>query len=185
MAGRRKRTGTATVNVHVPDTARLFNTFDPSPFWDRDLDRDAAAFIEDEFSDKLSARLWHLNVHAREAGTGEQDLQAAIANYYARLAGAARRDLRRHLRLGELALLGGLLIFFACMAVRELLRNFLHELPRTLDEGLIILAWIALWRPAEALAYEWVPLLQRWRFYHRLAGVRVSVRPAQPEASRA
>jgi hypothetical protein len=30
----------------------MFNSLDPAPFWDRDLDREAAGFIEEEFSDK-------------------------------------------------------------------------------------------------------------------------------------
>ena len=42
------------------------------------------------------------------------------------------------------------------------------------DEGLIILAWLALWRPAEAVAYEWVPLYRRRRLYDRLATIRVA-----------
>jgi hypothetical protein len=46
--GARHRVGSATVNIHVRDVAQLFNSLDPSPFWDRDLDRDAATFIEEE-----------------------------------------------------------------------------------------------------------------------------------------
>ena len=38
----RERSGTATVHVHVHEVAQLYNSLDPSPFWDRDLDRDAA-----------------------------------------------------------------------------------------------------------------------------------------------
>jgi hypothetical protein len=38
--GTKKGAGTATVSVHVRDFAQLFNSLDPSPFWDRDLDRD-------------------------------------------------------------------------------------------------------------------------------------------------
>jgi hypothetical protein len=34
-----------------------------------------------------------------------------------------------------------------------------------------------MWRPLEALAYEWVPLLRKRRLYERLAGIQVEVRP--------
>ena len=57
MIVRRKRGGTATISLHVRDVVRLFDSLGPSPFRDRDLDRDAAAFIEDEFSDRLAERL--------------------------------------------------------------------------------------------------------------------------------
>ena len=46
---------TASVNIHVRDLAQMFNSLDASPFWDRDLDRAAAEFIEDEFAEKRAA----------------------------------------------------------------------------------------------------------------------------------
>lgn len=174
--GVKRGVGSATVNIHVRNLAQLFNSLDPSPFRDRDLDRDAATFIEEEFSDKRSADVWHLNVHAYESGAPAGDLQAAVENYYTRLASSARRELREHLRMGQLGLLGGIAIFLLSMGVRELLQGTLQVLPRVLDEGLIILAWLALWRPAEVLAYEWVPLLRKRRLYERLAGIRIFIR---------
>ena len=70
------------------------------------------------------------------------------------------------------------------MGLRELLQGVSQELPRMLYEGLIILAWLALWRPAEVLAYEWVPLVRKRRLYERLAGIRVVVRSEPAAATR-
>lgn len=167
--------GSATVRIHVRSLAQLFNSLDPSPFWDRDLDRGAAEFIEEEFSEKLSAHTWHLHVHTIEGAELAADLQPAIEHYYDRLAASTRLKLRENLRAGELGLLAGLSIFLLSMSAREVLAGLLHGVPRILDEGLIILAWLALWRPTEALAYEWVPLYRRRRLYERLAGIRVTV----------
>lgn len=85
---RRKKgpSSVATVSIHVRDLAQMFNSLDPSPFWDRDLDRDAAQFIEEEFSEKMSAGVWHLHVHAHEASASAADLQAAVVTDPGRLA---------------------------------------------------------------------------------------------------
>jgi hypothetical protein len=139
--------GAAAVSVHVRDLSQMFSSLDPSPFWDRDLDQNAATFIEDEFRDKRTAADWHLNVHTQENAALAGDLQTAVENYYGRMANIARRELLEH------------------------------------DEGLIILGWIALWRPAEMLAYEWIPLVRKRRLYERLAGVRVAVRSDMPSAA--
>jgi hypothetical protein len=61
------------------------------------------------------------------------------------------------------------------MGARTLLRATVPALPSAVDEGLIILAWLTLWRPAETLGYEWLPLYRRQRLYERLRSVRVSV----------
>ena len=172
----------ATVSIHVRHLAQLFNSLDPSPFWDRDLDGEAAQFIEEEFGDKRSADLWHLHVHTAEGADLAADLQAAVEHYYTRMASSMRRRLRDQMRLGQLALVGGLVIFFSSMSARSILGSvFDGGVPRMLDEGLIILAWLALWRPAEGLVYGWVPLYRRRRLYERLAAIRVSVlaEPAQ------
>jgi hypothetical protein len=173
----RRGASAATVSIHVRNLAQMFNSLDPSPFWDRDLDRDAAEFIEEEFSEKLSAKTWHLHVYTQEGGALEADLQAAVEHYYERLANSARYRLRNEMRRGQLALLGGLGIFLASMTIRSILAGLIHGgAPRMLDEGLIIIAWLALWRPAEWLLYGWVPLYRKRGLYQRLAAIRVSVR---------
>jgi hypothetical protein len=93
------------------------------------------------------------------------------------MAHSAALRLREQLRLGELALLGGLVIFLISMSARGILtRVAAHGLSRLLDEGLIILAWLALWRPVETLVYGWVPLYRQRRMYQRLAAIKVTVR---------
>jgi hypothetical protein len=167
----------ASVSIHVRNLAQMFNSLDPSPFWDRDLAADTAQFIEEEFGEKLSANIWHLHVYTQEGAEPGNDLQAAVEHYYERLAQSARHRLRDQMRMGRLALLGGLAIFLLSMSTREIVHSVLSSVPRMLDEGLIIIAWLALWRPIETLAYEWVPLVRKQRLYERLAGIRVSVRP--------
>lgn len=175
---RRRRAGsTAAVNIHVRELSQLFNSLDPSPFWDRDLDREAAEFIEEEFSDKRSAETWNLYIHAHEAGASPMDLQTAIENYYGRMASATRRALREHIWSSEWTLLAGVLVFLLSMGLRSMLGGLLGTLPQILDEGLIILAWLALWRPAEMLLYGWMPLRRKEQLYERLARIRVFVHP--------
>lgn len=180
---RHRPAGAASVSVHVRDLSQMFSSLDPSPFWDRDLDPNAAAFIEDEFSDKRTAAAWHLNVHTQENAALAGDLQTAVENYYGRMATATRRELIEHRRMGHIALAVGLAVFLLSMTVRELLLRAMETPPHVLDEGLIILGWIALWKPTEMLAYEWVPLTRKRRFYERLAGVRVAVRSEPPAIS--
>lgn len=177
---RHRAGGSAVVNIHLRDLSQMLNSLDPSPFWDRDLDLEAAEFIEEEFSERLSAKTWILHVHARELGASQIDLQTALENYYGRMASSSRRALREHLWSSQWTLVGGVVVFLLSMGLRSMLGGLVGRLPQILDEGLIILAWLALWRPAEMLLYGWIPLRRKQRLYERLAGIRVLIRPDTP-----
>lgn len=164
------------MRIKVRQLSQLFNSWDPSPFWDRDLDGEAAKFIEEEFRDRLSADSWRLLVQVRGGSTSAEDLQTALKSHYLRQANSARLALREHLWVGQLALVGGVAIFLVSMAMRVLLRNSWQGISPWVEEGLVILAWLALWRPAEALLYGWVPYYRKRLRYQRLARIQVAVR---------
>ncbi len=43
--------------------------------------------------------------------------------------------------------------------------------------GLEIFGWVALWRPAELLLYEWMPIYRRLRLLNRLADATIEIDP--------
>jgi hypothetical protein len=172
----------STVYVHVRRLGQLFNSLDPSPFWERDLDRSAGEFIEDEFSDKPRDRAWVLEVSTEEdQDFNTKDVQSAVTTYYQRMLASASKQIRDKGWIGQWALVVGVIVFLACMILRELFEQRLASgSPRLLDEGLIVLAWVAVWIPVEQLVYDLAPLLRARRFYRRLAQVRVHVRHVAP-----
>jgi hypothetical protein len=181
MPARQSSHPISTVSLHVRSLAQLFNSFDPSPFWDRDLDRDAAQFIEEEFSDRPRDRAWHLNITTVEAvePSHEADVQEAVKRYYQRSTESTRHAIREKLRISRISLAIGVSVFAACMVGHELLAGEVDgHLPRALDEGLIVLAWIALWLPIEQLVGDLIPLLRRRSFYSHIAKMHVHLRRA-------
>jgi len=172
----------STVYVHVRRLGQLFNSLDPAPFWERDLDPSAGEFIEDEFSDKPRDRAWVLEVSTEEdQNFNTKDVQSAVTTYYQRMVTSASKKIRDKLWIGQWALLIGVAVFLACMLLRGLLEQHLASgPPRLLDEGLIVLAWVALWIPVEQFFYDLAPLFRERRFYRRLTQVRVHVRHIAP-----
>jgi hypothetical protein len=47
---------------------------------------------------------------------------------------------------------------------------------RVVSESLLILGWVANWRPVEIFFYGWSPIVRRRTLYRRLAAARVEVR---------
>ncbi len=82
------------------------------------------------------------------------------------------------MRLGRRAMVGGTIALLAALALREVLLPFADpaRIVAVLAEGLLILGWVALWRPVEALIYERRDLRQRHAALARLARVPIELR---------
>ena len=70
----------------------------------------------------------------------------------------------------------------ACLLLRQILLGVLPEgaLAGILAEGLVIVGWVANWRPIEIFLYEWWPILRKRRIYQRLAIAEVEIVPLSP-----
>ena len=49
---------------------------------------------------------------------------------------------------------------------------------RVLEESLIILGWVANWRPIETYLYDWWPIWRRIILFSRIISAPVEVRPS-------
>jgi NhaP-type Na+/H+ or K+/H+ antiporter len=68
----------------------------------------------------------------------------------------------------------GLLFLFACLYLRRSLQSAgSNEL---IAEGLLIIGWVALWRPVEMFLYDWWPLLRQQRRFEAIARMPVETR---------
>jgi hypothetical protein len=81
-----------------------------------------------------------------------------------------RRELRWFVAIG-------LAFLAACLGLRQLALGFgPGSVMQIVAEGLLILGWVGMWRPLEAVLYDWWPLLRRRRIFRRLAQIEVQVR---------
>lgn len=88
------------------------------------------------------------------ASAAGQHFGAAVNNYFAYREWVAREDLRRLLRTGVVSLVIGLAFLFTCPFVRQVLVNDDATASRVLDEGLLIVRWVALWKLLEVALHD-------------------------------
>ena len=165
------------IEVRLRELSQLFNSMDPSPFIDRDLDDAAEEFIVSwarELSHKpeleLVIHLATLPAPDRITGT-----EGAVRHYFASRADIKHRELRLLLRRGRSSLLIGLLFLAVCFALGEVaaLPAPLAYWNEFLKTGLQIVGWVAMWRPLEIFLYEWWPIRSDQRLLERLARMQV------------
>jgi hypothetical protein len=170
------------VEVKLKGILQLFNSMDPSPFPERDLDADAEEFIVGwamEYSRHAPLRLIvHLS-SALEPSETEDSIRAAINHYFAYRADVIGREFRLLMRQGRLSLLIGILFLGTCLAVARLIGTHWDSTAASLlRESLAIGGWVAMWKPLEIYLYGWWPLLRRRRVYERLSRMPVEIRQA-------
>jgi hypothetical protein len=167
------------IEVFVDRIEQLFNSMDPSPFHERDLDDDAEEFIVSWAQEFPRRDAVSLVVHVNQIPTqpdAQHLVENAVHHYFAYRAKLKRLELRHLLNQGRTSLIIGLAFLAACMLTSQLLRRQAGTLPIVLREGLIIAGWVAMWRPMEIFLYEWWPLLRKGRLYQKLSRMRVEVR---------
>jgi hypothetical protein len=177
MASHAEDTAEARIEVNLSRLAQLFNSLDPSPFHERDLDQDAEDYIVGSAEEVSRNRTLSLVIHLPEdqlPQSGGPDLSKAIHNYFAYREAQERRRLRLLFRDGRIVLASGLAFLFCCVLLRGLVFSFGRgAVSDIFGEGLLIIGWVAMWRPLEIFLYEWVPLRRRCRILRQLSAMPV------------
>ena len=175
---------TTPIEIRLASLQQLFNSFDPSPFHDKELDREAEEYIVGSVDEHPLARPLRLVVRMpadRVAPGDANTLQQAIANYFAYRERETRRCLRFQLREGRFALAVGLLFLFGCVLIRQLAMGLGGDtLSQIVAEGFLILGWVAMWRPLQIFLYDWWPIRHQARLFAKLAAMPVEIQGERP-----
>lgn len=176
------------IEIRVDQIAQLFHTLDPFPFREKDLDAEAEDYIVSwarELPDKRPIRIAvHVPDGIAQTETS-QELNEALQSYFAGRAVALQHDLNELFRVGRRALAIGIPILVSCFVSAHLAAGYLMGNPvqRLVEESLLILGWVANWRPLEIFLYDWWPLARRRDLYRRLAAAAVELRPHATKAN--
>ena len=161
-----------TISLKLRDMNQLFNSMDPSPFIEKDLDDDAEEFIvswAQEFSPKAPLKL-RIFLDQWPAEDPKELIRTAIHNHFAHSAQIADLEFKRLLRQGRTSLFIGLLFLAGCLLISEIVLGHQESAwAAVVRESLTIAGWVAMWRPMQIYLYDWWPLLRRSRIYDKLS----------------
>jgi len=177
---RRNKPPVAVIELKLREISQLFNSFDPSPFNEKDLDDDAEDYIVSwarELPQRSHVRLViHLD-HSPSQDEGEQ-VENAIRRFFVYKAEMSRLAFMQLMRQGRTSMIIGLLFMSSCLGIAQILA---HSDPsnlflQILREGLTVGSWVSLWRPLEIYLYGWWPLRNTWRLYRKMSRLTVEFR---------
>lgn len=170
------------IELRVDDIAQLFHTLDPFPFREKDLDREAEDYIVGWARELPGQQPIKIIIYF--PGTDAQaktalELGDAFGRYFSERADTVQRDLNELFRVGRRSLAIGVPILVACLMSAHFAVGVFFEEPfkRLAEESLLILGWVANWRPLEIFLYDWWPLARRRDLYRRLSAAVVEPKP--------
>lgn len=178
--------GLTTIQLRLRDLAQLFNSMDPSPFHERDLDADAEEFIVGWAREHVKDHHeFALEIHLTEMPSKPAaGVEESLQNYFRIRSEAKTWEFRQLMRRGRVSLIVGLLFLTGCFFLGELIAKLGYGTAADLlRESLTIGGWVAMWRPLEIYLYDWWPLRDERRLLERLARVRVRLILPQSQAS--
>jgi hypothetical protein len=170
--------GARLIELKLRDPIQLFNSMDPSPFNDKDLDHDAEEFIVSWAREYPPGAPVALRVHLDQwpAEDPTRMIQEAVHNYFEYRAKLNHMEFKRLMEQARDSLVIGVLFLSACLLISKIL---LGDNPSTwagvARESLTIAGWVAMWRPMQIYLYDWWPVRRRGRVYAKLSEMPVQV----------
>ncbi len=142
------------IDLRIQRLDQLFDNLDPAPFHVKALDRNAEAYLLESAGEYGARQPLTIAIHAPALGEHLADIASAIHTHFSLAHRQAERRHRRRRRIGRVALSAGV----ATLAIALLLRRWVEAIGgsngEVMAEGLLILAWVALWRPIENIGFD-------------------------------
>jgi hypothetical protein len=166
------------IELKIKDVSQLFNSMDPSPFHEKDLDHDAEEFILSWAQEYPSKEPLQLKVYLEQWPSSDptEMIKNAVHNYFSYRKDITLRDFKHLMRQGRTSLVIGSVFLGTCLLISNVI--FVHSdsvWAHILKEGLTIAGWVALWRPIQIYLYDWWPVYNQIHMYDRLSHLTVEV----------
>lgn len=176
--------GGSPIELKVREIGQLFQSLDPLPFRERDLDAAVEEYVVARAREQGGARPIRILVHLPPDQADREEaghIADAMRNYFAYRAEATGWQLKELFRVGRASFAIGLTVLALCVVLGAEVNSRVGEgyVARFFNEGLIILGWVANWRPIQIFLYDWWPLARRRQLYRRLARATIDLKPLE------
>jgi hypothetical protein len=175
----KKDNGRIVIEIKLSSVMQLFNSFDPAPFHEKELDSAAEHYIVDTVKDFPKKTEFKIIIYLPPdiAQTDRaQKIPQAIRNHFAYRVLVQDRKFRQRFRHGRSTLLIGLSFLAIALIARQLVSGIAnHLLAQIFADALLIIGWAAMWEPITVLLYELWPIIQLKHTYEKISKTEIDI----------
>jgi len=177
----RKVDGMVLIEIKLSSVMQLFNSFDPAPFHEKELDSAAESYIVDAVEDLPAKTKFKIIIYLPPEIVGTDQAKKiipAIHNHFQYRMLVADRMFRAKFRHGRESFIIGLTFLAINLIARQLLLrpadNFLNQL---LADALLVFGWAAMWEPITVLLYQLRPIIRKKNIYKKISQMEIEIQP--------
>jgi hypothetical protein len=175
----RKENGRILIEIKLSSIKQLFNSFDPAPFHEKELDLAAEHYIVDTVNDFSTKTKFKILIHLPPDLVGTEEakhLVPAIHNHFQYKALVSDRKFRARFRHGRGTMLIGLSFLTIALFARQLVSGLSNHLAAAIfADALLIIGWAAMWEPITVMLYELWPIIQQKKTYERISTMDIEI----------
>jgi hypothetical protein len=154
------------IEIKLTSFIQMFNSFDPAPFHEKELDTAAENYIVDAVKDFPKTTQFKIIVYLPEN---------LVQTEQAKTIGPAIRNHFQYLILAT-----DLLFLSVALVARQMVSHLSSPfLAQLLADAFLIIGWVAMWEPITVLLYELWPIIQTKKIYERISTMEIEIRPYQ------
>jgi len=175
----KKENGRILIEIKLSSVPQLFNSFDPAPFHEKELDSAAEQYIIDIVNDFPPKTSFKIIIYLpSDIATSDQAMKIprAIRNHFQYKMLVTERKYRSCFRYGRSTFLIGLTFLTIALIGRQLVSSLEnHLLAQIFADALLIVGWVAMWEPITVLLYKLWPVIQLKKTYQKITSMEIDI----------
>lgn len=174
--------GRVLIEMNLSSVMQLFNTFDPAPFHEKELDADAEEYIVDAVKDFPPKTSFKIIVYLPDMEINSKvslEIARAIRSHFEYHSLMQRRKFRERFVYGEYALIVGL-TFLAIATIASLaIDTYSTQYPvaHLVAKVLEVTGWVAMWEPVTVYLFQLWPIVKQRKIYDKISQMDIDIRP--------
>jgi hypothetical protein len=178
----KKIDGIILIEIKLSSIIQLFNSFDPAPFHEKELDTAAEHYIIDTVKDFPVNTKFKIVIYLPKNLAESEQVQMigpAIQHHFEYRVMGADRKYRSHFRHGRSTMIIGLSFLTIALIARQMVSHLSNQLAAQIfADALLIMGWAAMWEPITVMLYELWPIIKMKKVYQKISEMEIDIVPA-------
>jgi hypothetical protein len=174
--------GYVLIEMKLFSVIQMFNSFDPAPFREKELDNAAESYIVDVVKDFPAKTQFRIVIYLPDELIGTKDareIPEAVRSHFQYKVRMERRRFRERYVEGQFKLIVGISFLALATFVSLTIENYFNTntAAHLLATALQITGWVAMWEPISIFLFQLWPLIKQRKIYERISQMEIVLRP--------